>query len=60
LDQPDRCPPDIHIYTSSQQTWVTLPTGAKAVPEFYDLAAVWPAASLERLRIMRERGSPKP
>ena len=60
LDQPDRCPPDIHIYTSSQQTWVTLPTDAKAVPEFYDLAAVWPAESLERLRIMRERGPPQP
>lgn len=59
LDQPDRCPPDIHIYTSSKQTWVTLPTDAKAVPEFYDLAAVWPAESLERLRTMRERGPPK-
>jgi UDP-glucose 4-epimerase len=48
------CPPDIHIFTSSKQPWVTLPPGAKAVPEFYDLAAVWPPESLERLRIMRE------
>ena len=39
LDDPDRCPPDIHIFTSSKQPWVTLPPGAKAVPEFYDLAA---------------------
>ncbi len=36
------------------------PDGRKGVPEFYDLAAVWPAESLERLRIMRERGCPKP
>jgi len=40
--------------------WVTLPPGAKAVPEFYDLAAVWPAASLERRRIMRERAAGRP
>jgi hypothetical protein len=55
LDDPDRCPPDIHIYTSSKQPWVMLPTGAKAVPEFYDLATVWSAASLERRRIMRAK-----
>jgi hypothetical protein len=48
LDDPDRCPPDIHIFTSSKQPWVTLPPGAKAVPEFYDLAAVWSPESLER------------
>jgi hypothetical protein len=24
LDDPDRCPPDIHIFTSSKQPWVTL------------------------------------
>jgi len=53
LDDPDRCPPDIHIFSSSKQPWVTLPPGAKAVPEFYDLAAVWPPESLERRRIMR-------
>ena len=33
LDDPDRCPPDIHIFTASKQPWVTLPPGAKAVPE---------------------------
>lgn len=44
---------------SSKQPWVTLPTGAKAVPEFYDLAAGWPADNLERLRIMRERALQK-
>ena len=53
MDDPGTCPPDIHIYTSSKQPWVTLPDGARAVPEFYDLATVWSAASLERLRIIR-------
>lgn len=55
LDDPDRLPPDIHIFTSSKQPWVTLPPGARAVPEFYDLETVWPPESLERRRIMREK-----
>src|SRR6266568_914793 len=41
LDEPDRLPPDIHIYTSSKQPWFTLPMGAKAVAEFYDLESTW-------------------
>jgi hypothetical protein len=53
MDNPDLCPPGIHIFTSSKQPWVMLPAGAKAVPEFYDLDAVWSVESLERLRIMR-------
>jgi hypothetical protein len=55
LDDPDLCPPDIHIYTSSKQPWVTLPVGTKAVPEFYDLSTVWPAESMERRRLMRAK-----
>ena len=55
LDEPDRLPPDIHIFTSSKQPWVVLPPDARAVPEFYELDAVWSAESLERRRIMRER-----
>jgi len=55
LDEPDRLPPDIHIFTSSKQPWLTLPPGAKAVPEFYDLASTWSAESLERRRLMREK-----
>jgi hypothetical protein len=54
MDEPDLCPPDIHIYTSSKQPWVVLPPGARAVAEFYELAAVWSAESLERRRIMRD------
>jgi hypothetical protein len=48
LDDPDRCPPDIHIFTSSKQPWVVLPAGAAAVPEFYNQKVVWPKASVER------------
>jgi hypothetical protein len=48
LDDPDRCPPDIHIFTTSKQPWVLLPANVPAVPEFYDRNQYWPAASLER------------
>ena len=48
LDQPDRLPPDIHIYTASKQPWVVIPPGTPAVPEYYDRRDYWPAASLAR------------
>ena len=55
LDEPDRLPPDIHIFTSSKQPWLTLPPGAKMAPDFYDVTSTWSAESLERRRAMREK-----
>jgi hypothetical protein len=49
LDEPDRFPPEIHVFTQSRQPWFTLPPGAVQFPEFYDLKRQWPAQSLERL-----------
>jgi hypothetical protein len=46
--------PHLHIV---EATLGDAAAGRKAVPEFYDLTAVWPAASLERRRIMRERAA---
>ncbi len=48
LDDPDRFPPDIHIFTASKQPWVILPEGVPAVPEYYDRKLYWPPESLER------------
>lgn len=48
LDEPDRCPPDIHIFTASKQPWVLLPPGTPAVPEYYEREQHWPAHSLAR------------
>lgn len=48
LDNPDACPPDIHIFTQSKQPWVKLEGGAPAVAEYYDREAYWPAESLKR------------
>lgn len=55
LDDPDRFPPDIHIFTASRQPWVILPPGVPAVPEYYDARAMWPAASLARRDAARGR-----
>ena len=48
LDEPDRLPPDIHIFTASKQPWVVLPPHMPAVPEYYDRNIYWPAESLAR------------
>jgi hypothetical protein len=48
LEEPDRLPPDIHIFTASRQPWVLLPPEVPAVAEYYDRKMYWPPASLER------------
>ena len=52
LDDPDAFPPDIHIFTSTKQPWVTLSGDVPVVPEYYRSAERWPAASLERRRLL--------
>ncbi len=56
LREPDRLPPDIHIFTASKQPWVVLPAGTPAVEAFYDREQHWPAASLERRHVLLSRG----
>jgi hypothetical protein len=48
LDDPDRLPPDIHIFTASKQPWVVLAPNTPAVDEYYKSADYWPKNSLER------------
>ncbi len=67
LDDPDALPPDIHIYTSTKQPWVTLAPGTPAVPEYYERERYWPPESLARREALRPqleawaaaRGNPK-
>lgn len=56
LDEPDLCPPDVHIFTASKQPWVVLPEGAPAVPEFYRRSEFWPAESLARREAVFAQG----
>ena len=55
LDEPDRLPPDVHIFTASKQPWVILDARVPAVPEYYKAAQIWSAASLERRERVRAR-----
>jgi hypothetical protein len=48
LDEPDRLPPDVHIFTASKQPWVVIPEGTPAVEIFYKRDETWPAESLAR------------
>ena len=55
LDDPDRLPPDIHIFTASKQPWVMLPPDTPAVAEYYDRKQYWPAESLARREALLAR-----
>lgn len=48
LDDPNRHPPDIHIYVASKQDWVVLPNDVPATPRYYQRSTYWPSESLER------------
>jgi len=48
LDEPDRLPPDVHIFTASKQPWVALPEGARAFAEFYNPKEVWSEEAFTR------------
>ena len=60
LDEPDRFPPDIHIFTASRQPWVVLSVGTPAVAEYYKAAEHWPQESLARRAALVARATAKP
>jgi hypothetical protein len=55
LDEPDRLPPDVHIFTMSKQPWVKLDGSTPAFEEYYDAGTLWPAESLERRKAYRAK-----
>lgn len=57
LDEPDRLPPDVHIFTASKQPWVLLPPGTPAVPAYYDREALWPPESLARRKALLKKAA---
>jgi len=56
LDEPQRVPPDIHIFTASKLPWVVLPRGMPAVAEYYRTAERWPRESLARRAVLTSGG----
>ncbi|HEY5958976.1 MAG TPA: GFA family protein, partial [Polyangiaceae bacterium] len=55
LDDPTALEPNVHIYTRSKVPWLQLPDGVPSFGAYYDAKLVWPAASLERRRVMFEK-----
>jgi hypothetical protein len=53
LDEPDRLPPDIHIFTRNKQVWLQLGGETPAVEEYYERSAHWPATSLARWEALK-------
>ena len=58
LDDPDRFPPDVQIFTGSKQPWFDLPPGAPVFEEFYRFRDQWPEESIERYKAAQRRSDP--
>ena len=52
LDDPDRFPPDVHIFTTTKQPWVQLSGDVPVMAEYYRSADLWPAESLARRAVL--------
>ena len=48
LDNPNAVPPDIHIFTTSKQSWFSIPDGTPSVDRLYRFEETWPNESIER------------
>lgn len=55
LDEPKSAPPDIHIFTRSKQSFVTIPTHMPRKSQFYDRNTVWSQESLDRRKAVMSR-----
>lgn len=50
LDNSNACPPDLQIYTSTKQEWVTLSESIPSVEEYYQRSKYWPEESVARFK----------
>ena len=55
LDEAHKLQPDIHIYTSTKQEWVTLPEDVPASEAFYDPRDLWPDEAQARFKALKEK-----
>ncbi|MGE3692501.1 MAG: GFA family protein [Novosphingobium sp.] len=56
LENPDLCPPDVHIYTDSKQPWVTLSGDTPPYPGFYpgrDIPGLYGEERAARMKALR-------
>jgi hypothetical protein len=57
LDNPNLCPPDIHIFASTRQKWVILPEGVPVMEEYYQRSKYWPTESVARYKALVKKPS---
>ena len=50
LNNPNACPPDIHIFTSSKQKWLELNNSVPVMDEYYQRSKYWPEESVARYK----------
>jgi len=50
LNNPSACPPDIHIFTSTKQSWVQLDDSIPVMSEYYQRSKYWPKDSVARYK----------
>ena len=56
LDKPERCPPELHIWTCSKQPWVMFPESVPVLEDTYEeRERYWSKESMERWKIFLER-----
>jgi hypothetical protein len=55
LDEPHRLPPDVHIFASSRQPWLSLPVDADVYDDFYVISETWTADSFQRREALINR-----
>lgn len=48
LDDPNLCPPSVHIFTEFRQPWLTLPGDVPSYPAFYPPREVWSPDAMAR------------
>lgn len=49
LDNPDKFPADVHIFTSSKQPWMPIPETSPRFDAFYKISDVWQQSSIDRM-----------
>lgn len=52
LDNPSALPPDVHIFTSTMQPWITLDDSTPVMAEYYKKADVWRPDAIERFETL--------
>ena len=51
LEDPNLCPPDVHIFLKRKVSWFQVPKNTQGFQEMYNRNEVWAPSSLERMQL---------